>query len=341
VLPLRPFPLIRRRSWRIAAALAVGLLSAGQASAQPQADGDPSMVDEVKAWLDRMNTAVETRNYRGTFEHNVGGHVETLEIVHRFADGQVLERISVPDGMGREILRTPHFVRSVFPDKRRVVIEEPEVASLPTAAVLHYTGGLENYYDLNTFPGGHIAGRDTQVVLVLPRDQFRYGYLLNLDLETALPLKSEVRDNNNDQVEQILFTAIQVVDSIPSEDVALRIDTTDFEIRRPDKNNNEPASTEIWAATRLPVGFTLSVFRSTLLAGSRYPVQHLVYTDGLATVSVFIAHPLSDADMPEGFSRSGSTNAYALKIAGGRLAVAMGEVPRDTVHYIATSLDAR
>jgi negative regulator of sigma E activity len=57
-------------------------------------------------------------------------------------------------------------------------------------------------------------------------------------------------------------------------------------------------------------------------------------------VSVFIAHPLSDADMPEGFSRVGSTNAYALKIDG-RLAVAVGEVPRRTVHRIATSLDAR
>lgn len=340
MLRLRLFPLTRRHLSRIAAGVALGLLWTGQASAQPQAGDYEVVVDEVKGWLDRMNTAVETLNYLGSFDHDVRGHVETLEIVHRFADGQVLERISAPDGLGREILRTPHFVRSVFPDKRLVVIEEPEVASLPTAAVLHYTRGLENYYDLSTFAGGHIAGRDTQIVLILPRDEFRYGYLLNLDVETALPLKSEVRDNNN-RIEQILFTAISVVDSIPPEEVALRIDTADFEVRRPDKNNNEPASAEIWGATALPPGFTLSVFRSTLLAGSRYPVQHLVYTDGLATVSVFIAHPLSDADMPEGYSHSGSTNAYALKIAGGRLAVAMGEVPQETVHSIATSLDAR
>jgi sigma-E factor negative regulatory protein RseB len=287
-----------------------------------------------------MNTAVEELNYRGSFVHIVDGQsAETLEIIHQYADGQARERISAPEGSGREILRTARFVRSVFPDKQLVVIEEPEVASLPTASMPSYSDGLENYYELVTFPKGQIAGRDTQMISIRSRDEYRYGYLLWLDLETALPLKSQVRDEHGNVVEQIIFTAISVVDEISDEELAPRIDTTDFEVQRPDKNNNEAASRDIWAATRLPNGFTLSVFRSTLLAGSRYPVQHLVYTDGLATVSVFIAHPLSDADMPEGFSRVGSTNAYALKIDG-RLAVAVGEVPRRTVHRIATSLDA-
>jgi sigma-E factor negative regulatory protein RseB len=313
---------------------ALGLLAAGRVVAQA-AD------DDVKAWLDRMNTAVESLNYRGSFVHIVDGQsAETLEIVHRFQDGEVRERISSPEGAGREILRTARFVRSVFPDKQLVVIEEPQVASLPTASMPSYSDGLASYYELATFTKGQIAGRDTQLVSILARDDYRYGYLLWLDRETALPLKSQVRDEQGDVVEQILFTTISVVDSIRDAEVASGIDTSGFEIRRPDKSHHEAASTEIWAATRLPNGFQLSASRSSLLAGSRYPVQHLVYTDGLATVSVFIAHPLSDADMPEGFSRMGSTNAYSLKIDG-RLAVAVGEVPRRTVHGIATSLDAR
>ena len=326
----------------IAAALAVGMDWSIPAAAQPRAGDDGSQVDAVKDWLDRMNEAVETNNYRGRFVHSVlGQDDEILEIVHRYADGEVIERISSPDGAGREILRTPHFVRSVFPDKRLVVVEEPEIATLPIAALLHYTRGLENYYDLSVFPGGRIAGRDTLGVLILARDEFRYSYRLHLDVETALPLQSVVRDKGHYNVEEVVFTAISVVDAIPDDDLALRIDASDFEVRRPDKHNTEPASTEIWTATQVPIGFTLSVFRSTLLAGSRYPVQHLVYTDGLATVSVFIAHPLSDATMPEGFSRAGSTNAYSRKIDGGRLAVALGEVPQETVHMIATALDAR
>jgi sigma-E factor negative regulatory protein RseB len=335
--------LIRSGLPLIAAAVAFGLLGSGHASAQPRASADESVIAEVKDWLDRMNKAVETVSFRGRFEYLVRGQEEPeiLEIVHRYADGEVIERISSPEAGGREILRTPHFVRSVYPDKRLVVVEEPEIASVPTAAVLHYTNGLENYYDLSTFTGTRVAGRDTLGVMIVQRDDFRYGYRLQLDLETALPLLMEVRGKGQHRVEAIEFKTISIVDSIPDEDLALRIDASDFEVRRPDRNNYEPASREIWTATQLPSGFTLSVFRSTLLAGSRYPVQHLVYTDGLATVSVFISHPLSDAHMPEGISWTGSTNAYARKLEGGRLAVAVGEVPGETVHRIATSLDAR
>jgi len=295
---------------------------------------------DVKTWLDRMNTAVEELNYVGTFVHVVGNDAETLNIAHRFADGESREKISSHEGSGREVLRTPEIVLSVFPEKELVVLEEPEGSTNAVAASLTYTEELENYYDMRTVTKGSVAERETQVVSITPRDEFRYGYLLYLDRETALPLRSEVRDEEGRVVELMLFTEIRVVDSMPQADVEPSVDIDRFDWRRPVQPEPEAPSTEMWGATRLPNGFHLSLTRQSMLSGSKYPVQHLVYTDGLATVSVFIAHPLSDADMPEGFSRYGSTNAYSLKIDG-RLATAMGEVPRRTVQRIAMSLDAR
>jgi sigma-E factor negative regulatory protein RseB len=296
--------------------------------------------NDVKSWLDRMNVAVEELNYRGTFVHAVERDVETLQIAHRNTDGEVREKISSPEGSGREILRTADGVRSVFPEKRLVMFEESQGSTIPLAAALNYTNALESYYDMKTLPKGQVAGRDTQVVSIRAKDEYRYGYLLWLDRETALPLRSEVRDENGRVIETILFTEIEVVDALAESEVAPAIDVEGFEWKRPIKAKPEASSNEVWGATRLPNGFRLSIARQSLLAGSRYPVQHLVYTDGLATVSVFIAHPKSDADMPEGFSQFGSTNVYTLKVDG-RLATAMGEVPRRTVQRIATSLDAR
>jgi sigma-E factor negative regulatory protein RseB len=296
--------------------------------------------DEIENWLDRMNVAVEQLNYRGTYVHVVDGNAETLDIVHRYFEGDVRERISTSNGAGPEILRTAEGVRSVFPDKQLVMIEEHEGTSIPLAAMLNYTNELERYYQMTTFPKGRTADRDTQVVSIRARDEFRYGYLLWVDIETALPLKIQVRDEAGTVVESILFTELEVLDSIPEFAVTPAIDAEGFTWKRPVAAEFDEQSNEIWSATRLPNGFRLSESRLSLLAGSKYPVQHLVYSDGLATVSVFIAHPLSDADMPEGFSRFGSTNAYSLKIDG-RLATAMGDVPRLTVQRIATSLDAR
>jgi sigma-E factor negative regulatory protein RseB len=316
--------------WLCAAvALAAAVSAIGQETA-----------DDVEFWPDRMNMALEQTNYRGTFVHAVDGKQETLHIVHRYADGSVRERISSTGGEGSEILRTPDAVRSVFPEKQLVVVEESKVSSMPLASSFNYTDELERYYQMTTFQKGKIADRETQVVSIRARDEYRYGYLLWLDRVSALPVKMEVRNEALDIIESIAFTELEILDSIPEFAVAPSIDTEGFTWKRPIKAKPESSTGEIWGATRLPTGFRLSVSQTSLLAGSQYPVQHLVYTDGLATVSVFIAHPLSDADMPEGFQRFGSTHFYSLKVDG-RLVTAMGDVPRLTVQRIATSLDAR
>ena len=101
-----------------------------------------------------------------------------------------------------------------------------------------------------------------------------------------------------------------------------------------------PLAAEIpWRAATVPGGFKLSVATQGPIAGSDTPVEHLVYSDGLATVSVFIEDPATKAEVREGFSTVGSTNAYSLTVSG-RKVTAMGEVPRQTVRTIASSLVA-
>lgn len=287
-----------------------------------------------------MNTALEQRNYHGTYVHVVDGNPETLEIIHRYADGVVSEKISSRAEDGREFIRTEDLVRTVYPEKQMVVIVRPEHSSIPVAPSLSYSHELENYYQMTTFPKGNVAGRETQVVSIRARDEFRYGYLLWLDSETALPLKIQVRDDDGSVIESMLFTEIRVLDSIPEFAVSPSISLEGFTVKQSVDPDFDETGNELWGATRLPNGFRLSLAGRTPVAGSRYPMQHLVYTDGLATVSVFVAHPQSKSDIAAGFSRFGSTNAYTLSIDGRRV-TAIGEVPRRTVQGIATSLNAR
>ena len=54
--------------------------------------------EEPTQWLQRMNQALTTRNYDGTFSHWHGGRVEMLRIIHRVQDGAVAERLVSLDG---------------------------------------------------------------------------------------------------------------------------------------------------------------------------------------------------------------------------------------------------
>jgi sigma-E factor negative regulatory protein RseB len=300
--------------------------------------GGNAAAQEARDWLERMSRAVEDLNYRGTFVHVLDGTAETLHIVHRNVGGQSGERILSMDGAGREIVRQGDRVQGIFPDRRIVSFETRSDGSALVAALPSSTAELEPHYEINLGDGARVAERAVQVLEIKPRDEFRYGYMLWLDQETAMPLQSQLIDEQGQVVEQILFTEIEVPAEIPAEALEPTIDTTGFTtLRAPE---SAPLAAEIpWRAKTVPGGFRLSVATQSPMGGSDTPVEHLVYSDGLATVSVFIEDPKTQSEFGEGFFSVGSTNAYSMTLSG-RKVTAMGEVPRQTVRTIASSLVA-
>ena len=291
---------------------------------------------EARAWLDKMNRAVEDLNYQGTFVHVLEGTAETLRIIHRREDGRSSERIESLDGVGREIIRHGNQVQCILPDRRVVLLEEPKDLSPLVSALPSYSDEIEPHYALNLHSIARVANRTAQILEIKPRDAFRYGYMLWLDQETAMPLKSQLIDDQGTIVEQILFTSIDLKAQIPPQAIEATIDTTGFTTLRPPESSQLAADIP-WRAGKVPGGFKLSVATQSQIPGSEYPVEHLVYSDGLATVSVFIEDPHTKSEVSEGFSKMGSTNAFSLTLRG-RKVTAVGEVPRQTVRTIASSL---
>jgi sigma-E factor negative regulatory protein RseB len=281
--------------------------------------GGQAAAQEARDWIERLGRAVEELNYRGTFVHVHDGTLETLHIVHRNAEG----------GSGERVL--------VFPDRRIVLIEarsdSPLVSALPSSAA-----ELEPHYEITLGGSSRVAERTVQILEIKPRDEFRYGYTLWLDQATGIPLRSDLRDEEGQVVEQILFTEIEIVADDTASPLQPAVDTEGFTTLRSPEST--PLAGEIpWRAAAVPGGFKLSVATQSPIAGSDTPVEHLVYSDGLATVSVFIEDPATQAELREGFSTVGSTNAYSTTVRG-RKVTAMGEVPRQTVRTIASSLVA-
>jgi sigma-E factor negative regulatory protein RseB len=83
------------------------------------------------------------------------------------------------------------------------------------------------------------------------------------------------------------------------------------------------------------------------MPGSTDPVSHLVFSDGLASVSVFVEmETKTTKETPDGeevteeSSRVGSSSVYSTMM-GGRKVTAVGEVPPATVRSIATSFSSQ
>ncbi len=308
------------------------VLSAGHA-----ADDDP------RAWLTRMARAVEQLNYRGALVHMHDGDADILHIVHRVDNGQVTERITALDGAGREIIRDDDQVTCILPDQQTVLVEPRDArdrSQSPLQGRLPDPGSFDaRNYRLDLFPDGSVAGRKALLLSIQPTDEFRYGYRIWLDKATGMPLKSQLRAAD-DTLEQIMFTEISIDSPIDEEAVRPSIDTSSYDWQRAvDASSvaeDDPAGQQ-WIAETLPPGFRPVAVRARLMPGADMPTRQIVYTDGLATVSVFIEMGEEGQDEGEGLSTMGATNAYTTHRAG-HMVTAVGEVPPQTVKLIAMSM---
>jgi len=307
--------------------------------------------EDPRDWLQKMNQALATRNYDGTFFHLSEGRVETMRIVHRVRAGRVTERLQSLDGSGREFVRNNDELTCYLPDQHTVLVEPrpehgPFLGSLP-----QFGADVNEFYRIESLPAAHILGRTARVIAVNPKDQFRFGYRLLLDEKTAMPLKTQLCDSRGQVIEQIFFARLDMPESIPDSDLAPAVRTEGMRwVRQGPSQNAASPALSAYRASELPPGFHLTVAGAQTIGGATVPASHLVYSDGLATVSVFIeaqadaqragtggadATPSAPAEPPmQGLARVGSGFAFSTVVQGHQV-TAVGEVPAQTVEFIA------
>lgn len=300
--------------------------------------------DDARALLAKMEHAVESLSYEGTFVHMVGNSIETMHVIHRAVDGQVAERLFSRDQPGREILRHNDKVTCIFADQRTVLVEwrkshrgAPLLGAVPRDAA-----DVEQWYEFLKTGDGRKLGRAATIIEIRPRDGFRYGHRLWLDRLTAMPLKTQLLDHDGVAVEQIQFVSMVVPAEISDARLQPGVEVEGFtwyeQDRLPDPATaSTPPAT--WVIEEPPPGFRLSEFRVRTLPGADRPLEHMVYSDGLASVSVFVEPADATGTELAGLSRMGAAHAFTL-ILDGQQITAVGEVPPNTVERMARSLRA-
>src|ERR1700723_4129881 len=308
--------------------------------------------DDPREWLQKMNKALATRNYDGTFFHISGGRVETMRIVHRVRSGRVTERLQSLDGSGREFVRANDELTCYLPDQHTVLVDPRQDRGPFLGSPPQFDATVGDFYRIEALPATHILGRPARGITVNPKDQFRFGYRLWLDEKTAMPLKTQLCDPRGQVIEQIFFARLDMPESIPDSDLAPTVRTEGMRwIRQGPSADSASAALGAYRASQLPPGFRLTVQGAQTIGGATAPASHLVYSDGLATVSVFVEEQRpasgaaaaldSQAQAPQapmqGLARVGSGYAFSTVVQGHQV-TAVGEVPAQTVEFIAHSV---
>ena len=285
-------------------------------------------------WLRAVRDAAQRSNYTGTIIYQRGDEVRSSHIVHFFDGATPRERVLTLDGWPREFIRHGDEVQCLYPKSRRLVIERPGPrATFPALGQIDVSRVLEHYL-LTTGDVERVAGIDCQVLQLAPRDALRYGYKLWVEPNTGLLLKIQVLGGNDAVVEQIAFSDVRIGDAIKPADLKPSWSTVGWDIVRHPSHQIE-LSRQGWSITA-PEGFSMLTEVERSLGNESTQALQAVYSDGLATVSVFIEPGAALAD-PEPLQHHGPSSAFMRRVGDARVTV-IGEVPPMTARSIADSV---
>lgn len=298
--------------------------------------------DGVVAWLERMIQAAHRLNYTGTFVYQHGGSLQTMQIIHAVDNDGEHERLVSLSGPPREVIRNHDKVTCILPEDSDMMVEQsgtPRSFPLLKPSLIE---PLHQHYEFKLRGSDRIAGLKARHIAIIPRDRYRYGQNIWLAEESGLLLRAEVVDEQNVIVEQVMFTSIELQEHIPPEMLAPQTENPGriVELGGVEPEHSIAADGRArWQVTMLPAGFKQDVERLHYLPNKPEPVEHHLYSDGLATVSVFIEKSDETSSHYIGTSRMGGVNAFGLQL-NGHLATVVGEVPPITVKQIAESIKA-
>ena len=286
-------------------------------------------------WLNAMAAAVQDTSYEGTVIRMRDGEVEVLKVIHTVRDGVVHEKVVSQEGDGLEIIRKGNEVHCILPDSQSVLIEEWDDQSTLFSTLPSSEVRFGSEYDVSMVREERVAGRRTLLLAIRPHDDYRYGHRIWLDAESAFPLQTQLIGTDGDPIEQVKFADISLSRSIDLDLLAPSVNTSGFRWVNQVRRHNSHAITTDWRAAELPRGFRAVATHGETLPGSDDVTTHILYSDGLANVSVFIA-PAGDST-EEGAMKIGGANSYSTVIDGHRV-TAVGEVPSMTLEQIATTM---
>ncbi|MEE9448264.1 MAG: MucB/RseB C-terminal domain-containing protein [Arenicellales bacterium] len=317
---------------------------AGAANAKPMTG---------EQWLQEMSVAADTLNYSGEFVLVKGGQLSSLEINHMQGKGGSLQKIMSLNGSMREIIQKEDEIACVLPDEGMGVKEKKQSKALFNVDVSQNLERISAHYVVEKLGDSRVANRDCKQLKISAKDQYRYGYLLCIDLETYLLLRSELIGVNEQVLESYMFVDVEF-NQLTENDFHSGTDAKSLKWMSDQKADSKAHEDKrlieavveqvtvdqahsAWTLQTNPTGFEIEQTIERMSPVLNADITHLVLSDGLAKVSVFITPAqvsLLKNEKVDDSIQMGSLNSHIRQIDAYNI-TAIGEVPLDTVKLLA------
>ncbi|MGR8935417.1 MAG: MucB/RseB C-terminal domain-containing protein [Gammaproteobacteria bacterium] len=296
--------------------------------------------NDPASYIDAMVKAMHSLNYQGTVVLYKNGELDTIKFSHIVNPrGDAQEHAVALNSPLREIIRNADKVLCIYPEARALIVDH---LPLHRSFLIDFPAIPEtlqaNYFFM-------LAGEETValhpavIVVIKPKDQYRYARRIWIGKENHLPLKYEMLNKQGKVLEQMAFTDLTVNPSLAASFTELETyQNPDLNTQHIHRLQQLPIEQAGFTLQNIPGGFKPFFFTRRKMHGRDELVEHLLLKDGLASVSVYVEkHP---TPFTASAKAAGAINFYSRQIGAYQITV-VGDVPADTVRFVAEGVELR
>ena len=291
--------------------------------------------DDAWQMLEKTAFAARELNYSGQFVYQSGNQTRVVDITHMNQDGHEMTRNVVLEGPPREVYSQGNDIVIFQPKNEKVMIEKRRGQNLFPAMLPTDLRLIKSSYTARLGAIESVAGRNAQIIELMPNDAFRYSYKIWTDIEFGLLLKMTLLNSKNETLEQIYFNQLSMLNSQDVNWFQPKIDVSKSYVV--EDNAQVTHIEDNWIVAQLPSGYRKIDQVQRIVPGKSAPVNQIIFSDGIASVSLFIEPIVKGTHPKTGHMLIGSTNICANVIEGYQIMV-VGEVPAETVQQIAKAV---
>lgn len=322
-------------------AAALFVLAAAQAAAAPRAQdaraSDGRSERTVSEWLTRMHDASRQRSYIGTFVvSSSNGQMSSARIWHACDGQRQVERVESLSGAPRSTFRRDDEVLTFLPESKTVRSERRESLGLFPELLNPNETSIPEFYNARRVGSDRVAGFDADIVQVLPKDTLRFGYRIWSEKKSGLVVKLQTLDESGKVLEQAAFSELQL-------DAPVRMDRLAQMMAVPEGWRVEKAEAVKTTAAAEGWGLKAQVAGFKPMSCYKRPAEGVlqwIFSDGLASVSLFVEDYDRQRHQQEGVFASGATHTLTRRVQDWWI-TAVGEVPAQTLKAFSQSLERR
>ena len=238
-------------------------------------------------YLQLMQKSYKELNYDLLYLNSLQNQVDPKQLIHGVIDKQEIAYFRYLNGAMRESLQFSGKISYFEQGTQAYSLQSTHNRSVfANIANFDFVDG-QNSYEYIILGKGRIAGKQTIAIRMVSKDEYRYSYIVWLDINSYLPLRLDTLNKSNLILDQVMVVSLHITETVNPWLEKLSQKQLPQLLHLPQPSQQQASQ---WKVNWLPTGFkVVKNDQHKLVMYENEPVSYIMLNDGIVGVSIYIS----------------------------------------------------